>query len=40
MEGVAEKLAEMVINTTTITSAQYLTNAMIDNNEKLMLYLL
>ena len=34
MEGVAEKLAEMVINTTTITSAQYLTNAMIDNNEK------
>ena len=33
MEGVAEKLADMVVNTTTIT-AQHLTNAMIDNNEK------
>ena len=34
MEGVAEKLADMITNTVTITTAQHLTNAIIDNGEK------
>ena len=34
MEGVQEKIAEMVKETFIITSGQYLTNALLDNGEK------
>ena len=34
MEGVAEKLADMITNTVTVTTAQHLTNAIIDAGEK------
>lgn len=34
MEGVADKLVNMITNTVTITAAQHLTNAIIDNGEK------
>ena len=40
MEGVAEKLADMVVNTTTITVAQHLTNARLIITRNLVLFLL